>query len=81
MKTAEKLIGCFEENGVYIERTEADIDLRDYIADSLQFMTIIIAIEEKLEIEIPPELLLYDNLISLNAFCEALDEIASLQHG
>lgn len=75
METKERLVQCLEETGIFIDLQESDIDLRDYIIDSMQFITSIIAIESEFQIEIPSELLLYDNLISMNSFCEIIDEI------
>lgn len=45
-----------------------DIDLHEYIADSMQYVYFIVKLEKKLGIELPDEALLYDNLTSLNGF-------------
>lgn len=60
----------FDENGIYIEEseTEEDIDLREYLVDSIQFVYFIVELEERLGIELPDEFLIYDNLASLNGF-------------
>lgn len=72
----EKLIACFEDVGIFIDFSEEDdIDLREYIDDSLQFISTIIAIEENFKVEFPAELMLYDNLASLNAFCKIIEEL------
>lgn len=71
----EKILCILDEIGISLSLHEDDIDLRDYIVDSIQFISFIITIEEKLEIEFPDELLLYDNLISLNSFCTMLSEV------
>lgn len=72
----EKLITCFEDIGIFIDLSnDEDIDLRDYIIDSLQFISTIISIEENFGIEFPAELMLYDNLASLNAFCKMIEGI------
>lgn len=67
----------FEETGIYIsnEEKEKDIDLRDYLVDSLEHVTFIIEMEEKLGYELPDEILLYDNLSSINGFINMLIEI------
>jgi acyl carrier protein len=74
----EKLFEILEESGLYVERksSEEDIDLREYIVDSVQFMSFIVEIEAQLNIEIPDEVLVYDNLGSLNGFTSILQSIA-----
>lgn len=49
-----------------------DVNLQDYILDSIQFITFIIALEDELHVEIPDELLSYDKFLSLNGFCNEL---------
>jgi acyl carrier protein len=77
VKAREKLLGILEESGLYVERKspEQDIDLREYIADSVQFMSFVVEIEAQLSIEIPDEVLVYDNLGSLNGFASILESI------
>ena len=50
-----------------------DIDLRDYIQDSIMFISTIVKLEEDLQIEIPDKMLIFDNFASLNAFCLDLE--------
>jgi acyl carrier protein len=78
VKVCEKLLEILEESGLYVEQKSAgeDIDLREYIVDSVQFMSFIVEIEAQLNIEIPDEILVYDNLASLNGFASILQSIA-----
>ena len=67
----KKLIfDILDENGIYIdpEEMEKDIDLREYLVDSLQFIYFVVALEEKMGIELPDEVLAYDYLSSINGF-------------
>ena len=50
-----------------------DIDLRDYIQDSIMFISTIVKLEEDLQIEIPDKMLIFDNFASLNSFCLDLE--------
>lgn len=50
----------------------ADIDLREYIQDSLVFISFIVELEENLGIEIPYEMLTYDSFSSLDEVCQRL---------
>jgi acyl carrier protein len=74
----EKLLGILEESGLYIDREspEEDLDLREYIVDSVQFMGFIVEIENQFDIEIPDEVLAYDNLASLNGLTSVIESIA-----
>ena len=73
------ILETFTEMGVYIDSLPVksnenaisqsdDIDLRDYVVDSLMFISFIIELESKLQVEIPAELLFIDSLSSLSGF-------------
>lgn len=68
------IFDIMEENGVYIDpdEREKDIDLREYLVDSLQFIFFVVALEEKMGIELPDEVLAYDNLSSVNGFANLI---------
>lgn len=69
-KVKEVILGIFDEFGIYLDASdaEADIDLREYIVDSLQFIYFIVELEERLNISIPDEFLTYDSVSSINGF-------------
>ena len=69
-----KICEVLNESGIMIELGEDDYDLREYILDSLQFITFIVSLEQTLEIEIGDELLQYDEMASLNNFCYRIYE-------
>ncbi|MDR2177562.1 MAG: acyl carrier protein [Treponema sp.] len=73
----EKLLGILEESGLFIDQKspEGDLDLREYIVDSVQFMSFVVEIENQFDIEIPDEVLAYDNLASLNGFITIVESI------
>lgn len=88
VKNVEKII--FEtliEMGIYVDTsidskenengdvTSDDVDLRNYISDSIMFISFIIELEKKFDIEFPDELLLVDSLSSLSGFSYLLVEI------
>lgn len=65
------LLNILDEMGIYIDSNNnqhSDIDLTEYISNSIDFITFFIEIEDKFEIELPDELLGLDNIRSLNAF-------------
>lgn len=67
-------IGIFES----IE-TEEDINLQDYLEDSLQFITAIVEIEQYFGIEFPDEYLTPESTLSLNGFSEIIYNLIKLQ--
>lgn len=51
-----------------------DLDLTEYIEDSVKFLQFIVALEDQLDIEIPDELLNIEILRSFNGFSSLLKE-------
>lgn len=78
MTIREKLIGCLLNIGIVVDETEEDIDLKEYIVDSLQFISTVIEIERVFLIEFPDELLTYSVFDSLNGLANI---IQTLQEG
>lgn len=64
--------------GIYIEKNEQDVDLTEYILNSLDYISFFIEIEDALGIELPDELLLIDNIKSMDAFSQKV-YMASLE--
>lgn len=52
-----------------------DINLNNYIMDSIQFASFIIELEDKLNIELPYESLSSESLNSLHGFCELIHNL------
>lgn len=78
MDDIKKLIlEILDKNGIYIAPTEAeeDLDLREFILDSLQYVNLIVELEKSLDIEFPDEILQYDNLSSINGFVSLISEM------
>ena len=80
MDIRTKLLECLDELGILIDSEEQDINLQEYIIDSLQFISFILAIEQKLNIEMPDEMLLYEKIESFNGYCEAVLSVVRSQH-
>lgn len=69
------IIELLESMGFIIfEKDTTDIDIRDYIADSLQFMDFIVRIEEEFTVNLPDDFLGYDILSSCRGFVNMLIE-------
>lgn len=71
------ILKFFEENGVCIDQDaiSSDIDLREYLIDSMQYIYFLVELERMLDIELPDEIILYDNLSSLNGFSNRIASI------
>lgn len=71
-----QLLDIFAQTGVIVDDSalDQDVDLRDYIEDSIQFISAVVEIENQLEIELPDELLAYDCLASFHAFSMSIWE-------
>jgi acyl carrier protein len=83
MEIRETLLAILEANGIYIDRKDTgnDMDLRDYITDSIQFINFIVEIEQEYSIEFPDDVLLYDNIASLNGFASIIEFTVTGQSG
>lgn len=81
MDTREKLLECFLNIGVVIDAKEPDIDLKEYILDSIQFISAIVEIERVFSIEFPDELLLYNVFDSLNGLIHIIDTLLNNDNG
>ena len=66
------ILQAFTNKGLVID--DEDIELKDYIPDSLTFVTLIIEIETILDMEFPNELLTFERLGTINSLTEALYE-------
>lgn len=74
------LIQSFEESGILIdEGDDFDVDLRDKIVDSLQFITSALQIEENFGITLTDDLIAYEKLASLNAFAQSIKDLMDSQ--
>ena len=75
MDVKEKLLQCFLNIGVVIDDTEDDVDLKEYITDSVQFIAAIVEIERIFSIEFPDELLSFSVFDSFNGLVKIVESI------
>lgn len=68
------IFNVLNESGIYIDECEKnkDIDLREYLVDSLQYVNFIIEMEAYLGYELPDEVLAYESLASINGFANMI---------
>lgn len=71
----QKILELMSDIGYFIEDASIDVDIRDYIIDSIEFIGFIVQLEEKLNISFPDEYLMIDTLESLNGLANLLSSI------
>lgn len=69
------IISCLIDLGIQINESKDDIDLRDYNLDSFVFMSFIVSVENKFNVIIPDEYLVYDNFKSLKGFSQLISDL------
>lgn len=71
-----KLLIAIENSGVELPKTNAeDIDLVNFIYDSVQFVSMVVNIEEEFDIVLPDEFLIIDNFHSISGMTQQLIEL------
>ena len=75
-KIKNDVIEVLNELGIETEDIgENDVDLTEFIVESIMFIRFIVELEDKLGIEIPEELLDINSIKSLNTFSTILEEL------
>ncbi len=74
-ETKNKIYKILDDLGIIIEQKEEDFDLREYIQDSIQFISFIVNLEQELEIEIPDDMLLIESISSFNSFSNRIYDL------
>ena len=78
-KIKNDVIEVLNELGIETEDIgENDVDLTEFIVESIMFISFIVELEDKLGIEIPEELLDINSIKSLNTFSTILEELLKL---
>lgn len=71
----ERVLKTLDEVGIFVDNTEEDNDLTNYIEDSIQFMSFVVKLEEEFEIEFPNELLIFDNFKTLDSIENMIQQL------
>ena len=75
-KIKNDVIEVLNELGIETEDIgENDVDLTEFIVESIMFISFIVELEDKLGIEIPEELRDINSIKSLNTFSTILEEL------
>ncbi len=77
MDIKQIIIQSLREVSSFIETEGDDFDMREYIYDSISFISFIVEIENNLGIYFPDEMLDFENLTSFNGFAELIDSLIS----
>ena len=74
----DKIVDIIADMGIMVVRNnEDDINLQEYIIDSLQFISFILELERTFDIEFPDEMLLYESIQSLNGLASMVELLVS----
>lgn len=79
MKTEEarnKILKCLGNLGYIIDDEENDIDISEFIVDSVEFVEFLVELEDEFETNIPDSLLGIEILKSLNGLANMMCEIS-----
>lgn len=68
-----ELVEIAEENGILID--DFEISIMEYIPDSITFISFIVAIEEKFDIEMPDDFLLIEKFGSIKELATVINDI------
>ncbi len=71
----KRIIEALNDVGVILMNDEDDVDISELITDSLQWISFIISLEDRMGVEWPDELVLIDNFTSLNALVRLVFDI------
>lgn len=69
MTMLNNILETFERSGIYVNRDDLDSPLQ---IDSIEFISLVISIEEGFEVVIPDEYLISDHLNTVNKFYELI---------
>lgn len=71
-----RLINIMQNVDIFIDDACVDdIDVRNYISSSIQFISLIVEIEKEFNIEIPDEMFVLDNFSSLNVLSDIIFDL------
>lgn len=73
-----KLIECMDNIGIFIDpEDESDVQLENYIQDSIHFIMFVVEIENQFNIEIPDDYLIFSNFDSIYKIYDLLEILIS----
>ena len=75
MKYKNEILEVLEMMGIYIDDADSELNLQEYIIDSLQFITFIVNLEEKLEFTFPDEYLIYESIGNINILNDIIEQV------
>ena len=72
-----EIVDCFNNIGILVDSNLSNFKLREYVTDSLSFVSLIVELEEKFDISIPDDYLDYDTLETYLDIEHMIDSISS----
>ena len=75
----DRIISALSTVYIFVENQNTDIDLEPYIEDSIQFMSLVVALEETFGIEFPANMLLLENFKSVDTIAVIVEELLAIK--
>lgn len=66
----KQVLDCLDEVGINLENYEGDIldlDIKVFVEESIDFINLVVALEERLKIELPDEFLAFDSITTISS--------------
>lgn len=74
-----RIISCLKNIGIYVDDEEnLDIDINDYIEDSITFITFVVELEREFNIEIPDDYLIPTQLNTISNILNLIKELSDI---
>lgn len=75
----KNILKCFEEINIFISKFDEKDELKNYIFESFQFISLIMEIEEHFKIIIPDEALYFENFATFEQLFKLIKELLKLK--
>ncbi|WP_302626838.1 acyl carrier protein [uncultured Eubacterium sp.] len=75
MSVKNEIISILDSMCIILIASDEDIDLTEYIVESIQFINFIVELEQKFGIEIPSNMLMIDNLGTLSGVVNLVESL------
>ena len=73
----EIIINTLNKVGIMVDSIDEDLDLGEWIQDSLQYISFVVELEQILDIEMPDEIFSIGSLASFNNFSQKIYDVCN----
>ena len=79
VESLEKIGICIDVDFEALETEDYDINLQEYVTDSITFITFVLSLKDNLGIELPDDMLFYERISSIKALAQNLKGLIECQ--